>query len=86
MKNDQNFEEREMTKEDWEFFEDFICNQEVATVDEVKEYWADGIVLTVTNEVKLSPNNEDRKYFNAVKKQKKDNYFKEKRKQLLKLV
>lgn len=86
MKNKNEFTEREMTKEDWEFYEDFICNQDVATTEEIKENWGDGTVLTKKNEIKLSPHNEDRKYFDAVKRQKKEAYFKEKRKNTLRLV
>ena len=76
-----------LTKEEFEFYEDFIINNEIADRSEVGFDDGDLTVITVSGEVKLSPElKEIKQYLEARTKQKRSNYIAEKRKKTFHLV
>ena len=69
---------REMTQEEFEFYEDFLFLSEVAQVDEVKEIEGE-FVITHSGEVKINPKSELKKYLDCRNKQKMVRHQKERR-------
>lgn len=70
---------REMTKEEFEFYEDFLYLSETATKDEVASLEGE-FAITHSGEVKINPNFELKKYIDCRNKQKQDAHYKAKRK------
>lgn len=76
---------REMTAEEFEFYEDFLYLAEVATKEEIAH--VDGeFVITHSGEVKLNPNFELKKYIDSRNNQKKEKHLKEQRMKRFSLI
>ena len=76
-----------MTKEEYEFYEDFMMNTELATKEEVAYVVDEETVITHSGEVKTHPQLTDYiNYTKAKNKQKRNDFLNQKRKNTLRLV
>lgn len=80
-------EERPLSKEDYEFLEDFIATSDLATSDEFEYDCVDGFCITKDGSIKVNPKNQDfYNYLQSRNKQKRINHLNQKRKMTLSLI